>query len=166
MTNVPDEPPAGPDRDGDLPEAGEGAVEAASGALFAILGLVGIVIARGYAPGTAFNMGPGYVPQAVAWGLLGLGVLGIARGVLVGGWRLPRVALRPLLCITLAILIFAATIDRFGLFAAAFATALVGSAAQAPMNWRRAPLIALALSGFCALLFGYVLKLSIPVWPR
>lgn len=79
---------------------------------------------------------------------------------------MPIVTLRPLVCIACAILVFAATIDRFGLFIAAFATALLGTAAQAGVDWRRAPVVALALAGFCALLFGYGLKLSIPVWPR
>ncbi len=171
MTSVPREPPpiSLPDRDtaGDgLPEAGDGAVELASGILFASIGLVGLTIARGYPSGTTLNMGSGYVPQVVAAALVGLGLIGVVRGLLVGGWRLPRIALRPLVCIPGAIIVFALTIDRFGLFIATFAAALLGAAAQAPFAWRQAPVIALALAAFCALLFGYGLKLSIPVWPR
>lgn len=170
MTNASGEPAPAPLPDPEssdgLPAAGEGAIETASGALFAILGLCGFVIARGYAPGTTLSMGPGYVPQVVAATLAGFGLIGIVRGVVIGGWRLPRIAPRPLVCIAAAIVLFALTIDRLGLFVATFATVLLGMAAQAQVDWRRAPLVALALAAFCVLLFGYGLKLSIPVWPR
>jgi hypothetical protein len=72
-------------------------------------------------------MGPGYVPQAVAAGLAGLGVIGLARGFMLGGRRLPRIALRPLIGISSAIVVFALTIDRFGLFVATLATRSSGS---------------------------------------
>lgn len=170
MKSVAGEPapirPPGPDGEDGPPEGGEGAVELASGVLFMAIGLFGLAIARGYAPGTSLNMGPGYVPQVVAGALAALGLIGVVRGLLVGGWRMPRIAPRPLVCISLAIVVFALTIDRFGLFIATFVTVLLGTAAQAQVDWRRAPLIALALAGFCVFLFGYGLKLSIPVWPR
>ena len=170
MKSGPEEPaPVGPP-DGDagdgLPGAGEGALELASGALFATLGLAALLIGRAYPTGSTLNMGPGYVPQVVAGGLVALGLIGVVRGLIVGGWRMPRVALRPLIFIAVAIVVFALTIDRFGLFIAASATALLGTAAQATVDWRRAPVVALLLAGFCALLFGYGLNLSIPVWPR
>jgi hypothetical protein len=158
--------PPGPDGDADRSEGGEGVVELASGVLFMAIGAFGLVIGRAYPSGTALNMGPGYLPKLVAGALVGLGLIGVVRGLMIGNWSLPRMALRPLLCIALAIVVFALTIDRFGLFLATFATALIGTAAQARMEWRRAPLIALALAGFCVLLFGYGLKLSMPVWPR
>jgi putative tricarboxylic transport membrane protein len=98
--------------------------------------------------------------------LVVLGAAGVARGVMVGGWRPPAVMLRPLLCISIAILVFAQTIDRLGIFIACAVTVVVAATAERAARWREVPAIALGLAVFCALLFGYALNLSIPVWPR
>jgi hypothetical protein len=148
------------------PPAGEGFMEAVAGALFLAIGAAALWIGRNYPMGTAVNMGPGYLPQLVAWGLVLLGAAGIARGVLVGGWRPPSVMLRPLACISIAILVFAQTIDRLGIAIACAVTVAVAAAAQYAARWHEVPAIALGLAAFCALLFGYALNLSIPVWPR
>jgi hypothetical protein len=49
---------------------------------------------------------------------------------------------------------------------ACVATVAIAAAAQSDVRWRQMPVIAASLAAFCALLFGYGLNLSIPVWPR
>ncbi len=146
--------------------AGEGARNVLSGLLFAAFGATALWVGASYPVGTAVRMGPGYLPRIVAWGLVALGAAAILRGVLVGGWRLPAIALRPIAGIALAVLVFAFTIDRLGLFVASVASAIVAAAGDANPRWRQAIAIALGLAIFCSVLFGWALGLAIPVWPR
>lgn len=148
------------------PPAGDGFMETAAGALFLVVGAAALWLSRHYAIGTAVDMGPGYLPRLVAWGLVLLGAAGIARGVVVGGWRPPVVMLRPLAFLTIAILVFAQSIDRLGIVVTCIVTVVVAAAAERAARWREVPVIALGLAAFCALLFGYALNLAIPVWPR
>ena len=110
-------------------------MEAAAGTLFLVIGAAALWIGRAYPMGTAVNMGPGYMPRLIAWGLVLLGAAGIARGVIVGGWRPPQAMLRPLAVITVAILVFAQEMvpHRVGLvsglfFGFAFGVAGLGAA--------------------------------------
>ena len=146
--------------------ADEGAKNLLSGLLFVAFGVGALVMSARYPIGTAVRMGPGYLPQIVAWGLVALGIAAILRGVLVGGWRMPSVALRPLLLIAAAVIAFALTIDRLGLFVASLASVVIAAASDATSNWRQAIVIALGLAIFCSVLFGWALGLSVPVWPR
>ena len=119
-----------------------------------------------YPVGTTVRMGPGYLPRIVAWGLVALGAASMLRGVLAGGWRLEAIALRPVAAVALAVVGFALTVDRLGLFIASVIAVLVAAAGEARPRWREAVLIALGLAAFCSALFGWVLGLAIPVWPR
>jgi Tripartite tricarboxylate transporter TctB family len=143
-----------------------GFVEIASGLLFALAGAGALWVGGGYAMGTAVNMGPGYLPRAVAWGLVMVGLASFVRGAVKRKLAAPELVLRPILWITLAIFVFAMTIERFGVAISGVATVAIAAAAQANARWREVPAIAIGLAVFCVLLFGYALNLSIPVWPR
>jgi hypothetical protein len=141
-------------------------IEMLAGALFAGFGALALTLARNYPSGSALDMGPGYLPRLVAVGLVVIGLIGIVRGAMRRGRRLPEIPLRPLLWICSAILVFAGLIERLGLFVACLVTVLVAAGAQAQARWREAPLIAVGLAAFCAILFGTILGLPVPIWPR
>jgi hypothetical protein len=146
--------------------AAGGASDVLAGLLFAGFGMVALVVGRDYAIGTALRMGPGYLPRIVAAGLVILGCASIARGVIVGGWRPPGIAWRPVALIAAAVFAFALTIDRLGLVIASLAAVAIAASAEPGVRWRHVPLVAMGIAAFAAILFGYVLKLSIPIWPR
>lgn len=116
--------------------------------------------------GTAQEMGPGYVPRALAWFLLVAGV-----GMTLAGARrsLPRrasFALRPVLCIGAAVVLFGATVDRLGIVIAVILSTVVATFASPISRWRETPAVALALAVVAALVFVKGLGLAIPIWPR
>jgi hypothetical protein len=156
----------GPDAAADDKRAGEGARDALAGLIFVGFGALALVVGADYPAGTAVRMGPGYLPRIVAWGLVALGAAAILRGALVGGWRLTGIAPRPIAAIGGAVLAFAFTIDRLGLFVASVASVLVAAAGEADPRWRQTIAIALGLASFCSALFGAGLGLAIPIWPR
>ena len=56
--------------------------------------------------------------------------------------------------------------SRAGLFIACVAAVLISALAAPQIRWREAPVVALVLAIFCTLLFGYALRLPLPVWPQ
>ncbi len=143
-----------------------GTIECLAGLLFAGIGGLALYLGRNYPAGTAFDMGPGYLPRLIAFGLVAIGLAGIVRGALNRNRALPHIVLRPMLWIGASILIFAGLIERAGLFIACLVAVMVAAGAEAQARWREAPLVAFLLAASCVLLFGYGLRLAIPVWPR
>ncbi|WP_306223504.1 tripartite tricarboxylate transporter TctB family protein [Bosea beijingensis] len=157
---------AGPARAGEpgVASASTGG-DLAAGLLFAVFGLLALFIGRDYPAGSSLDMGPGYIPRAVAAGLLVIGLLLAVRGA---GWRprrWPAFPLRAAFSVSLAILLFGLLIERAGLFVACLACVLAAALGDPQARWREVPVVALVFAGFAAVLFGYVLRLSVQVWP-
>lgn len=146
--------------------AGAGFVDVAAGALFLLLGGGALWIGGGYEIGNATDMGPGYFPRLIGWALVAFGLIVGGRGLLAGGWARSTWAIRPLLVLSAAFLVFGFSVDRFGLFVAGALTVAIASFAQPGARWHHVLATAIGLGVFCALLFGYALNLSLPVWPR
>src|SRR5215470_18586315 len=91
-----------------------------SGLLFVGVALFGLWLSRDYPIGTALRMGTGYVPRLLCWILLGLGIV-----VLVQGLREPLPPLplsfgssttwRPVIFVTLSLVVFGLSLERLGL---------------------------------------------------
>jgi hypothetical protein len=118
------------------------------------------------AVGTAAEMGPGYMPRAIALGLLAFGLFFCGRGALRAGAAIEPARLRPLLAVLAAVAVFAASANRLGLVVASVATVLVAALATRESRPVETVLFALALSAAAVLLFVRVLGLPVPVWPR
>ena len=87
-------------------------------------------------------------------------------GLFVEGPRVERYAVRGPLLVTASVLVFAATIKPLGPVIATFVTILVAGTASAETRWRELFVWALVLTGFCTMLFYYVLGLPLPLWPQ
>jgi putative tricarboxylic transport membrane protein len=116
--------------------------------------------------GNATEMGPGYVPRALAWMLVAAGA-----GMAIAGAR--RVAaepvaivLRPVLVLSLAVLLFGAMVDQQGLVLAVIVSTAVASLASDISRRRETPLVCAVLAALAALVFVKALGLAIPIWPR
>ena len=81
-------------------------------------------------------------------------------------WRWPQLPLRPMLWVGAAILSFALLIGRAGLFVSVIVAVLLSALAAYEIRWREAPVVALVLAVFCTALFGYALRLPLPLWPQ
>lgn len=116
--------------------------------------------------GTAANMGPGYMPRAIALVLLGFGVVFAGRGVLGGAAvAIDRVQIRPVLGVAAAVAVFALLIETAGLAAASLAAILLAAAASRESRFFEVILFGLGVSAGAVLLFVKALSLPVDVWP-
>lgn len=116
--------------------------------------------------GTVTQMGPGYVPNAVAW----LIVLAGAGMTLAGFWDEAQVEeaihWRPLLVISAAVASFGLLVDRYGIVLAVVASTFIASFASPITRHRETPYLAAVLALVGAVAFVKGLGLAIPIWPR
>lgn len=112
----------------------------------------------GFASGTA--------PRLFAYGLLGLGLLIAIQGFFKNGQALETFPLRAPIAILGAVLLFGLGIRNLGLFLTGIPMVLMASAAAPGFRPLEASIFAVAITGFCALLFSYTLGQPIPLWPN
>ena len=136
-----------------------------SGLLCVALASAFIIQARGYAMGTASQMGPGYFPTMLALVLAGVGTVLIGRSFYVEGEAVPRLHILPLSVIVLAITLFGLLIQWLGLVVSGALVAIIG--ARAGPEFRMVEVLALAavLVAFSVAVFVYGLGLPLRVWP-
>ncbi len=136
-----------------------------SGALCVAVAAVGLVAGHSLDMGTAAEMGPGYVPRLLCLGLLGMGLLIALIGLRSPGARPTPVAWRPLLVITGAVLVFAASLERLGLALAVILAVVIASLATPGARAREIVTAALVLAIAVVLIFVTGLGLPVPVLP-
>ncbi len=135
-----------------------------AGVLFAAAGGLALWLGRDYAVGILTKMGPGFLPRVLSWALLVIGTGLMLRGLAIPGPKLAPSALRPQLFILAAIVVFALTIERFGLMLAVVLVAVVASLASRGIRMREALLLAVGMAVACVLLFVKLLGQPFSVW--
>lgn len=112
----------------------------------------------GFASGTA--------PRIFAYALGLLGAIIMVSGFFQQGTRLSGFNWRGIITILGAVLVFAFSIRTLGLFISGVPMMLLATAAAPGYRYKEAILFALAITGFCALLFPFALGQPIPLWPN
>ena len=136
-----------------------------SGLMFCGFAVVGILAARGYSLGAAGKMGPGYFPLLLGGVLALLGVVLIARSIVLDGEPLPRFHILPLAVIAVAVCLFGVLIEPFGLVIALAVLTMLSAWAGPQFRWLEAAALTAALIVFSIGVFVYALGLSLSVWP-
>lgn len=137
----------------------------AFGLFLVALAAVAFVSTRTLSIGTAADMGPGFVPRALAWIVLAFGVAFCVSGLLKAPQAWPEVAWRPLAAILASIALFAVLFRHLGLIVACVGAVLVAGTAIRPVPWRQLLLFGPLLAAFATLLFVKGLGLPFRVWP-
>ena len=137
--------------------------DAASGAIFMVLGGLFALGALGLELGSAFRMGPGFFPLVLAAVLVGLGLVSIVGAVGSPTRPFTGVPWRGLVLILSAPVIFGLTVRELGLAPSIALVVLIASFASRTMSVRRALLLTVCLTAFCVLVFGIGLKLPLPL---
>ncbi len=137
-----------------------------SGCAFIAIAAGFIAAAWGYKYGTPQRMGPAYFPTVIAAILGGLGVVIVARSLVVNGPPIEAVGWRQLLLTLLSVAIFGIALTHLGLVAAIFALVIVGGLADPQYRFGESILLALFLAAFSVVVFVYVLGLPLQVWPE
>lgn len=136
-----------------------------AGVLFIVLGGTGVLIALGYAMGTAGRMGPGYFPRWLGGILVGLGVLLVLRSLKLKGEKIAFPTFQPVLIVLGSILLFGLTVTRLGLVLSTVLLVLVSSVASHEYRWKESVVAAALLAAFVVAAFKFGLQLQLPVWP-
>lgn len=137
-----------------------------SGILFVTIGL-GCAIAALilYPLGSAADPGPGYFPLGLGVLLASLGsvvVAGSLRRHREGQVTIGRLAWRPLIVVSGAVLLFGLLLPRLGLFVALPVLVIASSLATSEFRWREVLLNAIALTALCFAIFVWGLDLTLP----
>jgi hypothetical protein len=142
------------------------APDIAFGAFLIILATIALWETRALKIGSAADMGPGYVPRALAWILMGFGLTFALSGLRASRQALPRFDLRSLAFVLSALAVFALLLQKGGLVLATLGTLACSTCAVSDFKWRESLLFALVLTAFTVLLFVNGLGLPLPIWPR
>jgi hypothetical protein len=137
-----------------------------SGFIFAAAGAGAVVFGRENSMGTATKMGPAFFPTMLGILLAAIGLALIIRGLLIRGERLSGFAVRPLVLVLGATVLFGLTVRGAGLVVALIALVVVSAAASRLVIWRAAVVLAVGLAGFSAVVFTKLLGLPIPLLGR
>jgi hypothetical protein len=136
-----------------------------AGLVFALFGVAGLYFGRDYAIGVTSRMGPGYLPWVLSIGLIVLGAIIAARGLMTDGQPLEPSHWRPLVFIIGAIIVFGFLIERAGLVVSGFlVTVLCALGYRDRIRPVEILVMAVVLTIFCVVLFIELLGQQMPVW--
>jgi hypothetical protein len=134
-----------------------------TGLIYILFGLTAVLIARGYGMGTALKMGPGYFPTVLGVLLTFIGLIALARSFVHPAPPPGRFAVKGLIMVAGATLIFGFLVRRAGLAIALPALVLLSAAASAHFRWPPSIALAAGLTLFCVLVFLKGLGVPMPV---
>ncbi|CAN7679383.1 tripartite tricarboxylate transporter TctB family protein [Neorhizobium sp. LjRoot104] len=136
-----------------------------SGAVFLGVGvLYGVTAYETLPMGEALSMGPGYFPAILSGLLALLGTVMIGRSFhTVQSIEFGKIPHRAIAFITAAILIFANLLDELGLPLCVFVTSFLAFFGKREANPLRGGIIALGIAIFCTAIFGFGIRLPIPI---
>ncbi len=135
------------------------------GLFLVALALFVFISTRRLSVGTAADMGPGYVPQAIAWGMTVFGVFFIGKSFLASGDRILPPHWRSLILIPLAVAVFALLVMKAGLAIASFLSMVVASAASTETRPVEIVIFSAVISIASVLIFVQALALPVPIFP-
>lgn len=121
---------------------------------------------RDLSVGTAFRMGPGYIPRLLTWIVLGFGLLLLVRAFVWPGPALERWPWRPIVLVLGAMVVFGLTIERGGLLIASLLAVGLSAMAGAQSRWREVAVLSVALAVAACVLFPVLLQLPLRVLPK
>jgi hypothetical protein len=136
-----------------------------SGIMFMAFAAVAIFVARGYSMGAAGRMGPGYFPMALGIVLGGLGLILAGRSFFISGSPVDGIALRPLLTIVLAVVLFGVLIPHLGLVISLLITTAVSAFASRESQPLEVTALSVGMAAFSVGIFVYALRLPLQIWP-
>jgi putative tricarboxylic transport membrane protein len=143
-----------------------GAQDLVGGLVLMLLALFAFWASHDLAGMRGFSFGPGTAPRLFAGLLFLLGAAVACTGLMTDGNPLQRFAVRGPFFVTIAILLFAATIRPLGLVLAGIATFLIAAMGSPETRWLEAIIVGVLLIAFCAFLFPYGLGLPFQLWPQ
>jgi hypothetical protein len=139
-----------------------------AGLMFLVMGVVFAWGALSYSFGSSARPGPGYFPFGLGVMLALIGAFILFEALTIetdDGEPVGTIAWRPLLMLTLSVLLFAVLTPRFGIVVSIPVLVVVASLASDEFGWPAALIGAVVLTVFSWLVFIKGLGLTVPVLP-
>jgi len=138
-----------------------------SGVMFIVSGLFFAVWAKEfYQMGTAVRMGPAYFPFVLGGLLTALGLIVLLGSLATQGPPVPKFHFRPLVLITVAIVLYGYLMKPLGLVLATAALVYVSALGGHEFKWKEVTVLFVLLIIFSVLVFVKGLTLPFPLWPE
>ena len=134
-----------------------------AGVLYIAFGLSAIVIGREYGLGTALRMGPAYFPAVLGAVLTLIGSISLVRSFLKPGEPVGGLALKPMILITVAILLFGFLVRGAGLVVVIPLLMITTAYGSIYFRWGASILLAIGMTVFCVLVFSKGLGVPLPI---
>ena len=119
-----------------------------------------------YQMGTAVRMGPAYFPAVLGGMLAVLGLIVLAGSFAMEGPPVPAFALRPLILISLACVLYGYLMKPLGLVGATAALVFVAASGGHEFKWKEVTILFVLLIIFSWAVFVKGLTLPFPMWPE
>ncbi|MCO5091341.1 tripartite tricarboxylate transporter TctB family protein [Bosea sp. (in: a-proteobacteria)] len=114
--------------------------------------------------GTASRMGPGYVPLLLSLVLALIGLAVVVRSLFAGKEAVfGQVPWRAVAFLSVAVVVFAGTLEGLGLLPVVFLTSLVASMASKELHFGKAVLVSAGLAILSTAIFAWGVRLPVPV---
>lgn len=135
-----------------------------SGLLFIVFGAGALYFGRNLAMGTAVRMGPGFVPHMLAYIMIGLGLLiAVVALVTANAEQVEKPNWKPIVLVTIGIVVFALLFERLGMFPALAALILIASYGGEEFNiWEVIGNI-VVLTAMCVVVFKIGLGMNVSI---
>lgn len=137
-----------------------------AGLLIAVFGVAVLVVSRNYPVGTLRAMAPGFMPRALGWLCIGLGLVILARGAFLQGAAASDWNLRGLAAVVSGIVLFSLLIERAGLVLATIIAVATVSLAQPGARVGQIAALAVFLAVATTAIFIIGLGLPLSMGPR
>jgi hypothetical protein len=131
----------------------------ASGLFFAIWAITH------YQMGTAVRMGPAYFPTMLGGLMVVLGLIILAGSLVMEGPKVPPFLFRPLVMISIGLVLYGYLMKPLGLVGATAALVYVGALGGHEFRWKEVTILYVILILFSWLVFIKGLSLPFPLWP-
>lgn len=135
-----------------------------AGLLFVAIGLAGLYFGRDLTFGTARSMGPGYFPTIIASMIALLGLLVMARALVLDGPRIEPMRARPVVMVVVSLAAFGLLIGLVGVIVASVALVVLAALARRHANLTESVLFGAGAAAFIVLIFVFGLGQPLPLW--
>ena len=142
-----------------------GSIDFYSGLLLVAVAAGCIYLVSDLDVGSAQEMGPAYFPLMVSIIVGAMGLVMMGRGLFVPGPAIGHLELRPLFFVLLSFVAFGVLVVPAGLIIAILVQVGIGHFASSETRPLESLLFGLALAGFSAVLFVYLLRVPVSLLP-
>jgi Tripartite tricarboxylate transporter TctB family len=134
-----------------------------AGLMFLAFGVAALYFGRHLAVGTAVRIGPGYIPRALSFILLGLGGLISVLALVNGSEPVEAPRWKPITLVTIGIVCFALLFERAGMLPALIALVAISSFASEEFKLAEVIGNMVVLTILCVIVFKLGLGMNISV---